>query len=56
MTLDPRTDQARALFVSGNAHAEAGRVDEAAADYEAALALVPGRASVMGNLGLMRFH
>lgn len=56
MTLDPRTDQARALFVSGNAHAEAGRVDQAAADYAAALALVPGRASVMGNLGLMRFH
>lgn len=56
MTLDPRTGQARALFVSGNAHAEAGRVDQAAADYEAALALVPGRPSVMGNLGLMRFH
>lgn len=56
MTTDPRTEQARALFASGNAHAEAGRVDAAAADYEAALALVPGRPSVMGNLGLMRFH
>lgn len=56
MSLDPHTEQARALFVSGNAHAEAGRVDEAAADYEAALALVPGRPSLMGNLGLMRFH
>jgi predicted TPR repeat methyltransferase len=56
MTADPRTEQARALFLSGNAHAEAGRVDEAAADYEAALALVPGRPSLLGNLGLMRFH
>lgn len=56
MSQDPRIEQARALFVSGNAHAEAGRVDEAATDYEAALALVPERPSVMGNLGLMRFH
>lgn len=47
-------EQARAHFLAGNAHAEAGRVDQAAAAYEAALALAPGRASVLANLGLMR--
>lgn len=48
---DP-TEQARAHFFAGNAHFEAGRLDAARADFEAALALVPGRASVLANLGV----
>ena len=45
-------ERARAHFFAGNAHFEAGRLDAARADYEAALALVPGRASVLANLGV----
>ena len=48
---DP-TEQARAHFFAGNAHFEAGRLDAARADFEAALALAPGRASVLANLGV----
>ena len=44
-------DQARARFVSGNAHFEAGRLDEALADFDAALALAPGRPSLLANRG-----
>lgn len=48
--------RARDLFLQGVAHFEAGRLDEAAADFEAALALAPGRPSVLLNLGLTRVH
>ena len=52
---DP-TEQARAHFFAGNAHFEAGRLDAARADFEAALALVPGRASVLANLGVTLYR
>ncbi|MBX3611559.1 MAG: tetratricopeptide repeat protein [Hydrogenophaga sp.] len=45
-------EQAKAHFFAGNAHFEAGRFDAARTDYEAALAHVPGRPSVLANLGI----
>ncbi|MBT9464303.1 tetratricopeptide repeat protein [Hydrogenophaga sp.] len=50
-TTDP-IEQAKALFVEGNALFEAGRLQDAAARYQAALALVPGRPSILANLGV----
>ena len=50
-TTDP-TEQAKTHFFDGNAHFEAGRLEEAVAQYQAALALVPGRPSVLANLGV----
>ena len=44
-------DQARALFVRGNAHFEAGRLQAALVDFDAALALAPGRPSLLANRG-----
>jgi predicted TPR repeat methyltransferase len=49
---DDTIERAKAHFFAGNDHFEAGRFDAARADYEAALALVPGRASVLANLGV----
>jgi predicted TPR repeat methyltransferase len=49
--IDP-TQTARTLFVEGNALFESGRLEEAAACYQAALALVPGRPSLLANLGV----
>lgn len=49
---DDTTERAKAHFFAGNDHFEAGRFDAARADYEAALALVPGRPSVLANLGV----
>lgn len=49
-TPDP-TAQAKALFFEGNALFEAGRFEDALARYQRALALVPGRPSVLANLG-----
>lgn len=48
---DP-VEQAKARFFEGNASFEAGLLEDAAAHYEAALALVPGRPSVLANLGV----
>jgi predicted TPR repeat methyltransferase len=48
----PSTEQARARFFEGNEHFGAGRLQEARASYQAALALVPGRPSVLANLGV----
>lgn len=45
-------EQARALFFQGNAHFEADRLSAAAEAYRQALALMPGRASVLANLGI----
>lgn len=50
-TTDP-TEQARAFFFEGNALFEADRLDEALSRYEAALALMPGRPSILANLGV----
>jgi len=44
--------QARSLFIEGNAHFEAGRLEPARECFEAAKALVPGRPSVLANLGV----
>jgi predicted TPR repeat methyltransferase len=48
-------NQARELFIAGNRHHESGELHEAQRCYEAALALAPGRASVLANLGLTLF-
>ncbi|MES2887877.1 MAG: tetratricopeptide repeat protein, partial [Pseudomonadota bacterium] len=48
---DP-TEQAKAHFFEGNALFEAGQLEEAAVRYQAALALVPGRPSILANLGV----
>lgn len=48
---DP-TEQAKAFFFEGNALFEADRLDEALSRYQAALALVPGRPSILANLGV----
>lgn len=50
------TALARAHFLHGIDHFEQGRMEDAAQAFEAALALAPGRPSVLSNLGLTRFH
>ncbi|MDP2419253.1 MAG: tetratricopeptide repeat protein [Hydrogenophaga sp.] len=45
-------EQAKTLFFQGNAHFEADRLSAAAEAYRQALALMPGRASVLANLGI----
>lgn len=47
-------EQARTLFLQGVAHYAAGRWTEAEEKFVAAQALVPGRASVLTNLGAVR--
>lgn len=47
-------DQARAFFLQGVAAFEAGRLEHAERDFAAALALAPGRPSVLTNLGATR--
>jgi predicted TPR repeat methyltransferase len=47
-------ERARALFFEGNALLEAGACREAETRFEAALALVPGRVSILVNLGAAR--
>ena len=45
-------EQAKTLFFEGNALFEAGQLEDAATRYQAALALIPGRPSVLANLGV----
>jgi len=52
--MDCHTEQARAFFLEGLAHYEAGRLPQAEQQFAAALALVPGRPSVLTNLGAVR--
>ena len=52
--MDPRFEQARDFFLQGVAHYEAGRFVEAERVFAAALSLVPGRVSVLTNLGATR--
>lgn len=47
-------EQARALFLEGVAHYEAGRLEEAERSFAQALVLAPGRPSVLTNLGAVR--
>lgn len=51
MNDDARLAAAREHFLAGVADLEAGRLDAAQARFEQALALVPGRPSVLVNLG-----
>jgi len=44
-------EQAKAFFLSGLAHHEAGRMEAAERDFSASLSLVPGRPSTLTNLG-----
>lgn len=48
---DP-TEQAKSFFFEGNALFEAGQLEDALSRYQAALALVPGRPSILANLGV----
>lgn len=54
--MDSHLEQARTLFLEGVAHYEAGRLQEAEGRFAAALALAPGRASVLTNLGAVRLR
>jgi len=47
-------ETARQHFLAGMQHLQAQRLDAAAHSFEAALALAPGRASVLTNLGAVR--
>jgi len=47
-------EQARTFFIEGVAHYEAGRLEQAERQFTASLALVPGRASTLTNLGAVR--
>lgn len=49
-------NQARACFLEGLAAFQADRLPEAARQFEAALALAPGRPSVLLNLGITRLR
>lgn len=53
-TMDTSFEQARDRFLAGVAHYEAGRLQEAEQQFAAALALAPGRPSVLTNLGAVR--
>jgi len=52
--MDTTLEQARNLFLEGVAHYEAGRLQQAERQFAGALALAPGRASVLTNLGAVR--
>lgn len=47
-------EQARRFFLEGVAHYGAGRLEQAERQFAASLALVPGRASTLTNLGAVR--
>ncbi|GIX24511.1 MAG: hypothetical protein KatS3mg122_1742 [Caldimonas sp.] len=47
-------ERAKALFFDGLAHLEAGRLVQAEQAFSDSLALVPGRASTLSNLGVVR--
>jgi predicted TPR repeat methyltransferase len=49
-------EQAREFFLSGVRHYQAGRFEEAHAQFEASLALVPQRPSTLMNLGATRIQ
>jgi predicted TPR repeat methyltransferase len=52
--MDSHFEQARALFLSGVAHYQASRLEQAERQFAAALSLMPGRPSVLTNLGAVR--
>jgi predicted TPR repeat methyltransferase len=52
--MDSHFEQARILFLEGVTHYQAGRLPQAEQKFAGALALVPGRPSVLTNLGAVR--
>src|SRR5688572_23527844 len=52
--MDANFEQAKKFFETGVAHYEAGRFADAETQFAAALALMPGRVSVLTNLGAAR--
>lgn len=52
MNTPEHLEQAKACFFEGNTLFEAGQLEEAADRYQSALALVPGRPSILANLGV----
>lgn len=54
LTMGGHFEQAKAFFLQGVGHYEAGRFAHAERDFAAALALVPGRVSALMNLGATR--
>lgn len=54
--MDTALERARQHFLEGIGHFEAGRLEPAKACFEASLALAPGRASVLANLGITLFR
>jgi predicted TPR repeat methyltransferase len=52
--MDRQFEQARALFLSGVEHYEARRLEQAERQFAGALSLMPGRPSVLTNLGAVR--
>jgi len=52
---DP-VERARELFFQGIEHFEADRLEQARTTFEAALALAPGRPSILANLGIILFR
>ena len=53
-TMDSPFEQARRFFLDGVAHYQAGRLAQAEQQFVAAESLVPGRPSVLTNLGAVR--
>lgn len=53
---EARLERSRAIFFEGIGHFEAGRLEPARDCFEKALALAPGRPSLLGNLGITLFH
>lgn len=49
-------EQAKAFFLQGLDHYQAGRFERAELDFAASLALVPGRVSTLTNLGATRLN
>lgn len=54
--MDSTLQQARQLFLDGVAHYQAGRLEQAERQFAGALALAPGRPSVLTNLGAVRLR
>lgn len=54
--MDTNLEQARTHFLQGVAHYEAARLEEAEREFAAALALAPGRPSVLTNLGAVKLR
>ena len=52
--MDSHFEQARARFLSGVEHYQAARLEQAERQFAAALSLMPGRPSVLTNLGAVR--